>query len=236
MPEATAPATTPDPETPETPADQAETSAPPLDQPVTETTEAPLDTAETVEAALDRVENNLAELEDILEQSPPETSPDATSAEAEAIVADAENNAADEAPAGQSQAPATDDSEAVADIATDDGLPSLDEEATEASDANETPDSQEIEEEPETGSQPPTPEGEETSPADETPLDTSKRGFARRLLSLPVNAFVGVLTVLDAPFFFLSPGIKSIIGYAAIATSIMAVATWIVGPRLIQHG
>ena len=54
-----------------------------------------------------------------------------------------------------------------------------------------------------------------------------------RLLSIPLRPLVAMLVVLDLPFSFLGPGIKNLIGYAAIATTLMAIATWVGGPRLV---
>lgn len=50
---------------------------------------------------------------------------------------------------------------------------------------------------------------------------------------MPLRGLVAILILLDLPFSFLAPWIKNLIGYAAIATAIMAAATWIGGPRLV---
>ncbi|MBP7933903.1 MAG: hypothetical protein KA354_04560 [Phycisphaerae bacterium] len=60
-------------------------------------------------------------------------------------------------------------------------------------------------------------------------------GRFRALASVARTALAGpvlVLVVLDKPFARLSPGLKNLIGYAAIATMMVASACWILAPRI----
>lgn len=54
------------------------------------------------------------------------------------------------------------------------------------------------------------------------------------LLTMPLRILIAILVLIDVPFGFLGAGIKRIIGMVAIATSIVAAATWIGGPFLIS--
>lgn len=82
------------------------------------------------------------------------------------------------------------------------------------------------------------PDGEPGTPSDvaeEQPaLSPAER--ARRLGRLAARGLVelaiAVLTILDAPFSFLSLRIKTLLGYVGIATSVVAFATWIMGSVL----
>jgi hypothetical protein len=53
------------------------------------------------------------------------------------------------------------------------------------------------------------------------------------LLSLPLRILVSVLVVLDLPFTFLGPTIKTLVGGVAAVTALIAAATWTAGPRLV---
>lgn len=58
------------------------------------------------------------------------------------------------------------------------------------------------------------------------------RSVVRLLAGLPWTAFVALLAIVDVPFGFLGPRIKSLMGALAISTALMAAGVWLYGPRL----
>lgn len=70
----------------------------------------------------------------------------------------------------------------------------------------------------------------------EPPAARSKRiaGRIRQIPPMIAAACVELILLLDLPFAILSPMIKTICGYIAIATLLIASAAWILGPRLVQ--
>ena len=59
--------------------------------------------------------------------------------------------------------------------------------------------------------------------------------FPIRIVYRLAAVAAGVLAVLDFPFAWVNPQIKNIVGYAAVATFVVAVAVWVAGPFLV-HG
>lgn len=69
------------------------------------------------------------------------------------------------------------------------------------------------------------------------PTQTWRLKLARitGVLAAPFRAALGVLIVLDWPFSRLNPRVKHLLGCVGVATSIVAVATWLAADRLLRH-
>ncbi len=67
-------------------------------------------------------------------------------------------------------------------------------------------------------------------PADPPPARRPSR--IKVMLGMPAECLVGVLVAADLPFSWMSESLKSILGYAGIATFILAVVVWVLGPTL----
>jgi hypothetical protein len=65
--------------------------------------------------------------------------------------------------------------------------------------------------------------------------ESRPRGAIGRLVTGVVRLPITILVVLDLPFAGLSMGVKSAIGAAAVATLIVAIATWFAGGMLQPH-
>lgn len=80
-------------------------------------------------------------------------------------------------------------------------------------------------------------DGAEEGPEQENPararhrLADRLRRVAGRLAAIGVE----MILLLDLPFSFLSPMIKSLCGYIALVTLAVAVAAWLLGPGLVQR-
>lgn len=57
-------------------------------------------------------------------------------------------------------------------------------------------------------------------------------GLVKRVLMWPVRGVIGLLILLDLPFSFLGTRIKSLIGWLAVGTAVMAAGVWLYGPKL----
>ncbi len=80
--------------------------------------------------------------------------------------------------------------------------------------------------------QAPAPAGDD---APDGPAAPRSRLLPVRLLHGLGARLAGLLAIIDIPFARLSPRIKSILGYAAVATLVVAAAVWFAGPSLIHH-
>lgn len=77
-------------------------------------------------------------------------------------------------------------------------------------------------------------ENQEPAEAEPELSDSPRSTHARltRLVQPVVDPMISLLVLLDAPFGRVSPEVKHLLGYVAVATLIIAVATWLVAHRL----
>lgn len=85
--------------------------------------------------------------------------------------------------------------------------------------------------EPTAGAAPP-------EPAPDLTIPTVVRGRAWRLLTAPLrllaSIIIGVLSAVDVPFGFLGAQIKTLIGWLALSTALLAAGVWLYGPKLAK--
>ncbi len=111
--------------------------------------------------------------------------------------------------------------------ATDDIL------SSETATVQEPPPRQPVESERQAPEPPSTPAPAEGDHATEPSVQKSRRVIAGA--SAIAQLAVSFLVLLDRPFAGLSLKVKTFIGCAGIATSLVAAATWIIGPQLVHH-
>ncbi len=203
--------------------------------------DADLPSATDAEVNLERVDEDLADLENLLAQtvaemeneSPSEAGPRPTETPEEASGESAEPPSPAEASAC---ATAESEPESDADLPEDEeaapaGSPEeIDAPPSEHSEALPTPGVVDDEPAARTAEESPSPPEDEPGPGERVaPAPSRTRMFAVRLAHSVAAAGVKVIVVMDAPFARLSPGAKTLLGYVGIATLLVAIATWIVG-------
>lgn len=68
-------------------------------------------------------------------------------------------------------------------------------------------------------------------PVDAETAPKPKGNILKTIALLPLRIVLSVLIVFDFPFSKLSARVKSLIGFAGVATSIVAVVTWVIQAR-----
>ena len=186
----------------------------------------PTATADPVDTAENAIEDDLGELEAILAEVNADTEPSAdgskqqTSADAEAETDTAAEEVEQPAEAVTAEAPAGEAQDGPAPDPTAEESAELEMQYT-----GEQADFGTGQDEP----------GSAMPDAEESPAPGPPKpglAYAARALSWPL---VAGLAILDKPFANVSLKVKNILGYAAIATTITAVATWILAGFIRLH-
>ena len=107
------------------------------------------------------------------------------------------------------------------DVGDADEEPESDDLASETADDHTQPDAEESEEAEEASSEPTDDEGRPTA--------SRLSDVSRILLTLTQRGAVTALVALDRPFRKISPQARNVAGYAAMATCVVAAATWVFG-------